>query len=114
MQKAYLEVVRFSESDVIATSTFDTGTNELEGVYFTTFSEYNQFAPGTGEHNYISFEADPPSSDPYNIYYKGESDSPYEHRYAWYDTGDGTWHSADKYAADYWNGSSYTFPTGGN
>ena len=110
MNTLKLEVVRFDAEDVIATSFFN-------GRYFTTKSEWLQFDTENDEgvsDNYIGIEGRGFGDDPDAFWVYDEGVGPFATKYAWYDTATSQWHTNNKYSDDYWDGSSFNFPTGTN
>ena len=110
-----VEVVRFNEKDVIATSGAGNDMN-TSYVYVTSYSEFSQFKDDGGDingiknfndTNFFNVQTDTDYDATWYIHSVANQSEILEHRYAWYNSYDKTWGTDEKFARDYSN-----LPTG--
>ena len=110
MNKIEMEVVRFNNADVIATST----TGLYQGAYFATKSEWNQDPNNAGDvilTYFVAFQYDGGSVVQDGL---ANSAAKYDDRlYAWYDVDGNQWLTDGRTGSTYYNTDTgmYNFPT---
>ena len=103
MMEFRLEVIRFNNNDVIATSAYPLTP---DNCYVT---KYDEFIEGGGSYSYsydfIKFYYNPGNEDHLAVYGASGPDKLQDYTYAWYDSGRESWLTENKEKRSY--GGSY-------
>ena len=111
MMNIKLDVIRFANQDVIATSgAFELTTGE---TYVTLLDEYKESGSVYNfDYTYIRFLYNPGEENHMSVYgaFGSSSSAANKYTYAWYDGGSSNWYTENKTKGSYGD----TFPTEGN